>query len=162
VILLITVTGSMPRICPDTQTWFSPAAGRSSMCASASGTGIRARTGRGLRKPIQEYWVSKTERNVARDRDNVEEWKRQSWDVLVLWECQAKEREALKRVILAFLPRRLKARTSGVSTCISDKYHPVSWTIQFNPKEKPILPFGVNSSAGSIRKRGNAGSRQGS
>jgi hypothetical protein len=96
------------------------------MCASASGTGIRARTGRGLRKPIQEYWVSKTERNVARDRDNVEEWKRQSWDVLVLWECQAKEREALKRVILAFLPRRLKARTEQLQGAgVTLNYNPV-------------------------------------
>jgi G:T-mismatch repair DNA endonuclease (very short patch repair protein) len=51
----------------------------------------------------------KIERNVARDRENEEEWKR-----LVLWECQAKESEGLKQVILAFLPQRLKARTSGV------------------------------------------------
>jgi DNA mismatch endonuclease (patch repair protein) len=26
------------------------------------------------------YWVPKIERNVARDRENVEEWKRQGWE----------------------------------------------------------------------------------
>jgi G:T-mismatch repair DNA endonuclease (very short patch repair protein) len=43
---------------------------------------------------------------VACDRENEERWKRLGWDVLVLWECQANEREALKQLILGFLPKR--------------------------------------------------------
>ena len=58
------------------------------------------------------YWGPKIERNVARDRENEEGWKRLGWDVLVLWECQAKEREALKQVILAFLPPRREGQPS--------------------------------------------------
>jgi DNA mismatch endonuclease (patch repair protein) len=58
------------------------------------------------------YWGPKIQRNVARDRENEEGWKRLGWDVLVLWECQAKEREALKQVILAFLPPRREGQPS--------------------------------------------------
>jgi hypothetical protein len=34
------------------------------------------------------YWVQKIDRNVARDLENQEEWKRLGWDALILWECQ--------------------------------------------------------------------------
>jgi hypothetical protein len=47
--------------------------------------------GRELPETNAEYWGAKIERNVARDRENEKGWKRQGWDVLVLWECQAKE-----------------------------------------------------------------------
>jgi DNA mismatch endonuclease, patch repair protein len=64
----------------------------------------------GVRTPETNagYWAPKIERNVARDRENEEAWRRLGWDVLVLWECQVKEREALRQVILGFLPKRLE------------------------------------------------------
>jgi DNA mismatch endonuclease (patch repair protein) len=60
------------------------------------------------------YWAPKIERNVARDCENEEAWRRLGWDVLVLWECQIKGQEALKQLVLAFLPSRLEKRSLGV------------------------------------------------
>jgi DNA mismatch endonuclease, patch repair protein len=53
-----------------------------------------------------EYWAPKIERNTQRDRENGEKWKRLGWDVCVLWECEIKDNEALRRIILTFLGRR--------------------------------------------------------
>jgi DNA mismatch endonuclease, patch repair protein len=50
-----------------------------------------------------EYWVSKLERNVARDRANLRRLRRQGWDVLVIWECQVKDTGVLARRLGLFL-----------------------------------------------------------
>lgn len=50
-----------------------------------------------------EYWKSKIERNVARDTKNSYEWKKQGWDVLILWECQTKSKEELAEKVRTFL-----------------------------------------------------------
>jgi DNA mismatch endonuclease (patch repair protein) len=49
------------------------------------------------------YWVPKIDRNVARDHENEEEWKRLGWDALILWECEVRDRQALKELLLTFL-----------------------------------------------------------
>lgn len=50
-----------------------------------------------------EFWVSKIEKNRARDAKNIEELRKAGWNPLVLWECQLKDREALKKLIVEFL-----------------------------------------------------------
>jgi len=50
-----------------------------------------------------EFWVSKIEKNRARDAKNIEELRKAGWNSLVLWECQLKDREALKKLIVEFL-----------------------------------------------------------
>lgn len=44
-----------------------------------------------------EFWQSKFDRNVARDRQNVEELRTLGWRVAIIWECEAKVAEALSR-----------------------------------------------------------------
>lgn len=45
------------------------------------------------------YWSEKLARNVARDLRNAEELERLGWRVVVIWECETKDRERLKEII---------------------------------------------------------------
>ncbi len=60
---------------------------------------------RGARVPKanREYWQAKIGRNVARDTATLAALKAQGWRVLVVWECQMKERAALSRRLTKFL-----------------------------------------------------------
>lgn len=40
----------------------------------------------------REYWIPKIEKNVARDKQNLELLKSLGWNVLVVWECQLKKK----------------------------------------------------------------------
>ena len=50
-----------------------------------------------------EFWNEKLNRNVRRDRKNLTMLRRNGWSVLVLWECETKEPEALIDLIGEFL-----------------------------------------------------------
>ena len=50
-----------------------------------------------------EFWNQKLDRNVRRDRKNLTMLKQNGWSVLVLWECEMKEPEALTDRIVEFL-----------------------------------------------------------
>lgn len=52
-----------------------------------------------------EYWLPKLARNVARDAANVARLNEQGWDVLVLWECEARTVEAAAEQLARFLSR---------------------------------------------------------
>jgi DNA mismatch endonuclease (patch repair protein) len=56
-----------------------------------------------LPKTRLEFWIPKLERYSARDARNIEELRRVGWDVLVIWECQIKDRASLERELRAFL-----------------------------------------------------------
>lgn len=56
----------------------------------------------------QEYWLPKFERTVKRDRRNVAELKRQGWHVIIVWECELRDRERLaKRLNETIAPPRI-------------------------------------------------------
>lgn len=59
----------------------------------------------GRRQPRsrQEYWLPKLERNVARDRENLETLKALGWDCLIVWEWQIKPGEQLQNTLTSFL-----------------------------------------------------------
>lgn len=38
-----------------------------------------------------EYWISKLERNVQRDRENIENLESEGWTVIVTWGCDLKK-----------------------------------------------------------------------
>jgi DNA mismatch endonuclease (patch repair protein) len=42
-----------------------------------------------------EYWQKKFDRNVKRDQQNIITLKSQGWNVIVIWECEVKDREKL-------------------------------------------------------------------
>ena len=45
------------------------------------------------------FWQSKFDRNVARDRQTVEELESLGWKVAIIWECETKDAEALSRFL---------------------------------------------------------------
>ncbi len=56
-----------------------------------------------LPKTRQELWRAKFDRNRARDERNVAALGQLGWDVLTVWECQLKGREALGDILASFL-----------------------------------------------------------
>ena len=50
-----------------------------------------------------EFWRTKRESNLNRDRRNVKLLKKGGWQVLVVWECQTRHPEILERTLADFL-----------------------------------------------------------
>lgn len=59
----------------------------------------------GSRKPKsnQDYWIPKIERNRERDKENVATLEANGWRVLVVWECEIKDKAALSETLIRFL-----------------------------------------------------------
>lgn len=49
------------------------------------------------------YWNKKLDANIERDRKNIKELVKLGWKVLILWQCEIKDAEAIKRKIDFFL-----------------------------------------------------------
>jgi DNA mismatch endonuclease (patch repair protein) len=62
----------------------------------------------GQRKPKSnlDYWLPKLARNHERDLANLASLRDSGWTVLVVWECETKDKEALKQSLSAFLGSR--------------------------------------------------------
>lgn len=62
---------------------------------------------RGARVPVQnrDYWTRKVARNVERDRDAQAALQRLGWKSLVVWECEIKDQDRLRRALRRFLGR---------------------------------------------------------
>lgn len=60
---------------------------------------------RGARFPktSRDYWVPKLQRNKQRDVEHQARLRGLGWEVLVIWECETKDRDALSARIRAFL-----------------------------------------------------------
>ncbi|NTE80181.1 DNA mismatch endonuclease Vsr [Agrobacterium tumefaciens] len=60
---------------------------------------------RGARVPArhQEYWIAKVARNKERDARNASSLEQAGWDVLTLWECELKDRDAMAAKLTKFL-----------------------------------------------------------
>lgn len=60
---------------------------------------------RGARAPKEnaDYWATKISRNKERDVKAQEALRAMGWDVLILWECQLKDHEALNDKLAHFL-----------------------------------------------------------
>lgn len=60
---------------------------------------------RGARQPKTNrgYWLPKLKRNVERDRCAIRALRRDGWRVLVVWECQTRDLERLRRRLARFL-----------------------------------------------------------
>lgn len=53
-----------------------------------------------LPKTRKEFWENKISTNIQRDKTNIEELKNQRWNVLVLWECELKNKELREQKLL--------------------------------------------------------------
>jgi len=60
---------------------------------------------RGARQPKDnaDYWITKIHRNIERDKRAQETLIAMGWEVQVIWECQIKDREALRTRLHTFL-----------------------------------------------------------
>jgi len=60
---------------------------------------------RGARTPKTntKYWTNKIRRNVERGIQAIEDLEADSWRVLVVWECELRERDDLQKRLLSFL-----------------------------------------------------------
>lgn len=60
---------------------------------------------RGARQPKTnaEYWIQKIRRNKERDERAQESLRAMGWEVLIIWECQTRDRERLRERLHAFL-----------------------------------------------------------
>ena len=54
----------------------------------------------------RDYWLSKLDRNKARDEHNVNLLKENGWAVMTVWECQLRYLTATTERLVAFLERR--------------------------------------------------------
>ena len=51
----------------------------------------------------RRFWKEKFARNVARDREALRQLWQAGWQVLVVWECEAKAPDRLREILAAFL-----------------------------------------------------------
>ncbi len=56
-----------------------------------------------LPKSNKDYWLPKLEKNQRRDAEHIDTLENAGWDVLVIWECQTKDRETLAEKLREFL-----------------------------------------------------------
>lgn len=56
-----------------------------------------------LPKSRLDYWLPKLERNAARDREKVEELETLGWKVLVIWQCEIQDADALRKRLGTFV-----------------------------------------------------------
>ena len=68
------------------------------------------RAGRNRPASDQSYWITKLERNVARDRAHVRKLRRAGWGVMTVWECQLKEPERVAARLMKFLANSLHSQ----------------------------------------------------
>jgi DNA mismatch endonuclease (patch repair protein) len=59
--------------------------------------------GRKLPHSKTDYWVPKLAGNRDRDRRIQRRLKNEGWDVLIIWECETKNVEALRQMLATFL-----------------------------------------------------------
>ena len=56
-----------------------------------------------LPKTRQEFWIPKLEGNQVRDRKKRRQLRAAGWDLLVIWECEVKNKESVERAVRSFL-----------------------------------------------------------
>jgi DNA mismatch endonuclease (patch repair protein) len=69
--------------------------------------GHKCRHGSNKPKSNQSYWLSKIERNEARDKANQAKLVKLGWSVLTIWECDLAKPDELSDKLAAFLQGQL-------------------------------------------------------
>ena len=68
-----------------------------------------------------QFWTKKFEENVARDTRNEMALRDLGWRVLVIWECETKDKAAIRAQLLAHLRRRGVASAGNDTRGSSDR-----------------------------------------
>jgi DNA mismatch endonuclease (patch repair protein) len=61
----------------------------------------------------QDYWIAKLEGNKKRDLKNQKKLLASGWSVLVIWECEIKDREGLSNRLREFLKNSVKSQSQA-------------------------------------------------
>ena len=56
-------------------------------------------------KTNSAFWLDKFEKNVERDRRNVEQLEKAGWRVIIAWECEVKSPERLEALVAEIIGR---------------------------------------------------------
>ena len=51
----------------------------------------------------REFWDNKIDGNITRDARNTEALTAAGWEVLIVWECQIRDQEQLKKLLSSFI-----------------------------------------------------------
>jgi DNA mismatch endonuclease, patch repair protein len=54
------------------------------------------------------FWRKKLDSNITRDKRNIKQLRKDGWRVLVIWQCQTRNSETLKRTLSEFLNEEVK------------------------------------------------------
>lgn len=52
-----------------------------------------------------DFWKEKFEKNMVRDRRNLRELKKLGWSILVVWQCEIKDKDKLEKKIRLFIEK---------------------------------------------------------
>ena len=65
-------------------------------------------------KPVTnaDFWETKRQSNLKRDRRNIGLLKKAGWQVLIVWECQTRNLDSLQNTLLNFLVSRGRGQGS--------------------------------------------------
>lgn len=58
-------------------------------------------------KTNREFWEAKLDLNIDRDRQNLEDLKRNGWEALTVWECELKDLEVAQIKLHRFMTRHI-------------------------------------------------------
>ena len=65
--------------------------------------GHTCKRGDRMPKKNRDYWEEKIRRNIERDKNHLRELQKLGWKALVLWECELRDEDYLRRKISDFL-----------------------------------------------------------
>lgn len=65
--------------------------------------GHDCRAGRNIPLTNQDYWNEKLTRNKERDQKHLEDIQELGWEILIIWECELKNREETAQRLKSFL-----------------------------------------------------------
>ena len=65
--------------------------------------GHNCKAGKNIPRTNKDYWEPKLQRNVERDKKHLREIKKEGWKVLIVWECQLKNPESMRKKLKKFM-----------------------------------------------------------
>jgi DNA mismatch endonuclease (patch repair protein) len=62
----------------------------------------------------EKFWREKLDKNIERDKAAVNSLRELGWDILVVWTCEVKDMNSLKRKLLSFIEGQIETMTHEV------------------------------------------------
>lgn len=85
----------------------------------------------------RDYWLTKLERNRARDARNIALLEETGWTVMTVWECQLRDISATTERLLAFLERTVAAPVSATPDNALRRWYCETCATAWYPSPRP-------------------------